>query len=263
MIIAARQARTANTCAPLQERAATATGRIRDLFRPSMRLWTHARYGQQMSGTAAAILDASGRGITVTQAIASKQPAVTSTSNVKAWVFDGVNDALSTSAIDLTATSQITVAYVHRAAAAQDGVILETSTDSNTNNGAAAFFQLAAPTAQLASTYQFGGQYQYKDFAAPIGNWRGVVSVGDTALAAADELKIYANGSRQTVFVNTIATNFAGLTFGNYAGYIGGRAGTSIYLRASLASLLVLQVALDDTSAATLSTLLRQAAGVP
>lgn len=263
MLYQARQARTANTCAPLQQRASYATGQIRWYYAPFMRLWTHTRYSQQMSGTVGQILDASGRGVTVTQAVVSKQPAAASTANIRSWVFDGVNDALATSNINLTNTNKITVAYVHRAAAAQDGVIWETSVDSNVNGGAAAFFQLAAPTAQLASVYQFALAYQYKDFAAPINNWRGVVSVADTALAAASELKIWVNGARQTVFVNTIATEFAGLTFGNYPTFIGARNQTLIPLNASLASLLVLEVALDDTSAGELSALLRQAAGVP
>ena len=228
-----------------------------------MRLWTHARYGQQMSGTAAEILDASGRGVTVTQATASKQPAVTSTANIKAWAFDGVNDGLATSVINLTNTNKVTVAYVHRQAAAQDGAIYETSVNTNFNQGSLAFYQLAAANAQLTAGYQFNNTYQYKEFAAPIATWRGIVAVGDTTLTAANELKIFMNGAQQTVFVNPIQADFAGLFFGSYASYIGARATTSIFLNASLASLVVMDIALDDTAAATLSVLLRQAAGVP
>ena len=261
MIVAARQARTANTHAPLQERAATATGRIRDLYRPSMRYWAHARYTQQMSGAVAAVLDASGRGITIDQATASKQPLAGTTAGARAWVFDGVNDCLITSSVDLSALSAATLCLTYRANTTTVGVVYEMSTNQNLVSNAWGLYVNDSAANRMASSGRNTMGYQVKEWNTPAQVWNAMVIPWDRAAAAADELKVWQSGAQQTSFVLSVADDSV-TNFGNYAHNIGSRNNGLIAANCSIASLLLVSGALGASDAANLSLLMRQAAGV-
>jgi len=262
MIVAARQARTANTHAPLQERAATATGRIRDLYRPSMRYWAHARYTQQMSGAVAAVLDASGRGTVIDQATASKQPLAGTTAGARAWVFDGVNDCLVTSSVDLSALSAATLCLTYRAAATTGGTVHEMSPDQNNVGTGWGSFSNDGGVNRMSTGGRVVGGYQFKDWSFPAQTWNAMVAPWDRAAAAADELKVWQSGVQQTTFLLNLTFDTAA-NFGNFQHFFGSRNnGTSYAANCSIASVLLLTVALGAADAATLSLLMRQAAGV-
>ena len=261
MIVAARQARTANTHAPLQERAATATGRIRDLYRPSMRYWAHARYTQQMSGAVAAVLDASGRGTVIDQATASKQPLAGTTAGARAWVFDGVNDCLATPSITLA--DQITVSIVHRAAATTGGAAYYWGANINAVSNANAFTQNDIGINRLlAGATIGGGSYNAKEYSNTAQTWGAHVQVWDRALAGTSEMQVYRNGAQITVFTTNLTGNSSG-NFGSFQHFFGaGNNGAVAAANCSLASVLLLTVALGAADAANLSLLMQQAAGV-
>lgn len=261
MLIAARQARTANTHAPLQERAATATGRIRDLFRPSMRYWAHARSTQQMSGAVAAVLDASGRGVTIDQATASKQPLAGSIQNVKTWVFDGVNDCLRTASVDLTNTAEITMALVQHTNAIDGGVYYEASDNYNNFTNAWRYFQNSG--GQNLNYYTNGGGiFNARAWAQTLQAWTSYCVTHDRAAAGVDETKVYRDGAQITSFITSVNSNLTG-NWGNHVHNIGSLANGTLYAaNCAIASICLLQVKLSAADSITLSTLLRQASGV-
>lgn len=264
MLIAARQARTANTHAPLQERAATATGRIRDLFRPSMRYWAHARSTQQMSGAVAAVLDASGRGVTIDQATASKQPLAGSTANVRGWVFDGVNDCLQTPTVTLSDTTQVTLAIVCRPATTAASVLLEMSTNwTSAPTAMLAFANNSGTNLMMMGMKSTATQVSYKEWTQPVGNWHAQALTFNIPAPVADETRAYRDGSQITNFFANFNFDCTAAAMGNFPHFIGSRAnGIAFPLNGTIAAVLLLGQALSAPDASTLTGLLRQASGV-
>ena len=229
-----------------------------------MRYWAHARYGQQMSGAVAAVVDASGRGVTIDQATASKQPLAGATSNVKSWIFDGVNDCLQTPTVTLSDTTQITLAIVSRVATTAASVLYEMSTNWSSNLTA----MLAFPNNSGGNLMMMGmksnaTQLSYKEWTQNVGAWRSQAITWDIALTAANESKAFRDGSQITSFFGNYQNECTEAGFGNYAHFIGSRAnGVAYPMNGAVASVLLLGRALSNSDAEVLSALLRQASGV-
>lgn len=264
MIIAARQARTANTYAPLQERSATATGRIRDLFRPAMRYWAHARLTQQMSGAVPAVLDASGRGVVIDQATASKQPLAGSATNVRGWVFDGVNDCLQTATVTLSDTDQVTLALVARPATTAASVVFEMTTNwTSATTAMIAVANNSGANLMMAGMKSNATQVSYKEWSQPVNNWHAQALTFNIPVPANDETKAYRDGSQITSFFANFNFECTAAAMGNFAHFLGSRNnGTALPFNGTVASVLLLGQALNVTDASTLTGLLRQAAGI-
>lgn len=263
MLIHARHARMAHAMAPLQERSAIAISRIRSLLAPSMQYWAHTRLTFATSGTVGEVKDTSNLGISFTQATASKQPAAGTTSNVRCWIFDGVNDCLQTPTIDLTAKTKMTLAVVHRAASTVGGAIYEQSPNQNNVTDGWGFFQNDFAANRLSSGGQVAATlYNYKEFSASTGQWRSICISWDRTAAGADELNLFDNGAKVVAFTNSYIAN-ATNTFGNYTHNIGSRNnGASYAANCSISSVMLINGALTDQDASNLSILMRQAAGI-
>ena len=83
------------------------------------------------------VLDKSGRGNHASQATTAQKPILQQDGSGNYYLaFDGVDDSLSTAAIDFTGTDEVTtIAAVRKNSDAADGVVVELSPLPNTNNG--------------------------------------------------------------------------------------------------------------------------------
>jgi len=240
---------------------------VRGLFAPSMVWWLHPQGCQLASGsTVPAVQDFSGRGVTITQGTASKQPVRGGVRGVPCFTFDGVNDSMSTSATNLTGTQAITVAVVEYRNTTVAGIQAELTTDA-TGGGINTGYLVVGNNSSVNNfsvAYLGSGGYQIKDVQSaitPTQSWAAWTTVANKTLTAANELKFFRRGQPVTSF-STNTTNESTNAFANAAWYIGARNNTTAFFNGSLAQILVLSTGLSDTAAAYLSLYLAQSAGV-
>lgn len=265
MLHSARVAGSANRLAPVQERRSVGTALVRGLFAPSMVWWMHPQGCQLASGsTVPAVQDFSGRGVTITQGTASKQPLRGGVQGVPCFTFDGVNDSMSTSATNLTAFQALTVAVTEYRANITVGIEVELTTDQNAFTTGCIVAANDNSTENWSLAFLGNAGYQYKVItaaASPKQTWGSWVAVMDKTKPAATELVIHKSGQQVTSFSANVTANNTN-AFANAAWYIGARNNASTFLNGSLAQILVLSTGLSDTAAAYLSLYLAQSAGV-
>ena len=177
------------------------------------------------------ILDKSGRGNHATQATGTKCPLLRQDGNGKYYLyFDGVDDALATSAINFTATDKMTVFVGVR---------------KLTNSSFPVFAEFGSYTGNMGSFTlggANGGGYVWGSkgtvaanvvvagFPAPITNvLTGIGSI------STDVAVLRANG----VQIGALATDQGTGNYGNLALYIGARAGASLFVNGHIYSLIV------------------------
>ena len=176
------------------------------------------------------------------QATSASRPVLKQDTNGKYYLFfDGVDDSLSTAAINFTATDKMTVvAGVRKLSDAVAKVLVELSVTSDTNNGSFGIFApggTAAPNyvsvlrgtaiTNIASTV----------YASPITNVISV-SLDISGSARATEIFPRVNGAIGATVGGGSADAGAG-NFGNYPLFIGRRNNTSLPLNGHLYSLIV------------------------
>lgn len=266
MLIQARQARTANTRAPLTQRSSFSAGQIRWYFGPNLVLWADAVRDQRATGASVtATPDQSGRGNTITQITATKQPLKATAGNVVAcFQFDGVNDCLQVSSIDLTATQAVTVAIADWKANTTIGISYEFSTDIN----ASILGFAAVPNSNGVGTYGWSMRgnagFTYRvpgsDNAT---TWYGRATIFNKGAPAAQEMTVARDGQLITSFVDSASVENTN-AFGNLASFIGSRNnGASTAYNGSISQVILLNTALSTDNNTLLSLLVRQAAGIP
>jgi len=190
------------------------------------------------------MLDKSGRGNHATMATAAKRPIYTTGSGLAWLAFDGVDDAMQTSAtLDFTATDAMSFfAGVRKTSDAAFGALVELGI-----LGASGTMGLTAPQG-AAANYRFAHQgsvfasaVSASTFAAPISNvLTGIGDISD------DQTLLRINGIQAAITVTNVGT-------GNYSNsqlFIGGRSGTSLYFNGLLYGLVVLGA---TTSAASIT----------
>lgn len=262
MIIAARQARTANRFAPRQTRSAVGISTVRGKYGPSARFYLTADGAPVATGTAVSrVQDWSARNTSISQATASKQPLAGTRQGIPCYTFDGLNDALQVATINLTTTQAITVAVVEFRPVANVGVVWEFGTDINLGGGS--FGTFVNDNGQCFSTaYSTGAQFQLRAVASTIGQWRAWVVTANRAAVAANQLYVYTQGTQVTSFVNSLSGTVTG-SFGNLASWIGARNnGAAFPFAGSVAQVLLLDRALSASDASALSLEIAQAAGI-
>lgn len=260
MIITARQARTANTYAPLQNRRAIGTATVRGLFGPSIKLWLHPNGAALASGTVvSAVNDYSNNNVTISQGTLSRRPIKSAVNNVPGFTFDGVDDFLSTTAVNLSGINKATVVIVNRlAVAGAAGILFEVGASAAIAGGIQIF---RSSTAEFnANSYSFGS-YNERKVASQANKWFCQVVTYDRALAAANENKLFIDGTNvvsTAVTIPDLSQNFE-----NRASTIGGWSPSSATLKGQIAQLVVLRGALSAAQVFEISTALKQAAGSP
>ena len=187
---------------------------------------TYVQYFDNAISTAALVF--TGTGFTGTVTLNSIEAVDISAGSVAApyaLQYDGVDDFLQTAAVNFTATDKVTVCHGVRklSDAIAFGMVCETSTDLNSNNGG---FYMVAPN--VGSTPSFGfvskgttqsGAAANPGYPAP---FLGVVcGLGNIS---GDSSIIRVNG----VQAGTSASDQGTGNFGNYPLYFGRRGGTSL-----------------------------------
>ena len=265
MLIAARQAPTANKYAPRRQRSSFAAGQLRWYFGPSIKLWIDAVRDRSATGNSVAgTKDRSGADVSITQTTASKQPIKDAVQGIHGFKFDGVNDALQVAAINNTATSAISVVCAYAKNTGAQGVIIEASINANTSATGWNCITNDTIAGQDAWAFQGNVGYGYRSFAgAAVGSWTSSVCVINKALASGQEIKIYRAGNEITQFVATIDSNNTN-AFGTDPIYIGSRNnGAALPTTASISQVILLGRALTAAEAKLASILVGQAAGIP
>ena len=147
--------------------------------------------------------------------------------------FDGVDDALATSAVDFTATDKMTVfAGVRKLSDAARGMVVELSATTASNNGS---FALTAPNS-VAGNYAFESKGTVLTDAIAATYTSPITSVvTGIGSIAADSNIIRVNGAQIDSDTGDQGTG----NYGNYPIYIGSRGGTSVPLKAHIYSLIV------------------------
>jgi len=182
------------------------------------------------------IRDKSGRGNHATQATAGNRPVLQQDSNGMYYLeFDGAtsNRWLQTPSINFTATDKMTVwAGVRKLSDATAAVIIETSTNSASNNGT---FALFGPRTAGASNYAFRS--------------RGTVAAEDTGTGAANTTHILTclgdiSGDSVRIDINGVdgtptTTDQGTGNYGNYPVYIGRQGGTVLPFNGRIYQLIV------------------------
>ena len=183
------------------------------------------------------ILDKSGRGNHASQATTTKRPLLRQDGNGKYYLyFDGVDDALATSAINFTATDKMTVFAGVRKLIAQNAIVVESSANYSANAGS------FIASSGIASGHFFGmrgtAPASYSStFTAPQTSVQ-TLALDIGAAAIATELKPRINGSIPTLVISSAGPAGTG-NFGNYPLYIGSRAGTTSPFNGHIYSLIV------------------------
>lgn len=179
--------------------------------------------------------DKSGNGHHATQTTAASRPVLRQDASSNYYLeFDGSNDWLSTTAIDFTATDQMTVfAGEQKGSDAATAVFTELSATVLTNNGG---FVIFAPVS-AAATYSFASKGTAQaigttaaSYAAPITN---VLTAQSDISALQCTLRVNA------VAAASSASSQGTGNYGNHALYIGRRGGTSLTFTGRLYSLIV------------------------
>lgn len=258
MLHNARQATVANRQAPAQTRRSIGTAAIRGLFGPSIVLWLHPAGTAVATGTAVgSVVNYGGGSATITQATASKQPLKSANNGVPGFAFDGVNDCLATSAIDLTGTAAITVAYTQIRTLLIGGITYEVSTDQNLSPFGAIVYSDANDNVGVHGNVG----YNSRTWAAIGSKWYNVAASMDKSRAGADEVIPYRNGNAPTITGSALDNNTN--NFGNVATFIGARNnGAAFPYQGNIGQLIVLKRALSLSQTALLSRLIGEATGI-
>lgn len=191
------------------------------------------------------VLDKSGNGIHATQATSANRPTYQVDSNGNGYLqFDGVNDSLVTSTLNLTTTDKVTWSaglYVDSAAAG--AVAMEFSANTNTNTGS---FYISAPSSVLDHGFGLRGSSASPVFAVVSNVYvndqnsdvaTGILDIGQ----ATKELELIPRLNQTTITnINWSGAANAGTgNFGSYPLYLGARGGTSAFFNGHIYQIII------------------------
>ena len=257
MLIQARQARTANTYAPLQQRSTFAGGQIRWYYGPSLYLWASAIADQRPAGTLVGTVDDQASQLTITQGTVAKRPLKTVQTNSPAWQFDGVNDCLVTSS-STWSTQAVSVLTLRWLTDATNKNVFERTDDFNVSTTGAVVYGRA-----IEAGLGIRGNVGYTLGSTLYANnlWTAHLAIMDKSKPAASELTAYNNGN---LLVTTLSTSNDNTNdYGTNINNLGARANGAAYpITGWVSSVLVFSRALFPSEAVQTALLLRQQAGL-
>lgn len=203
------------------------------------------------------ILDKSGRGAHATQSTATSRPILGLESGRYYLTFDGVDDWLSTAAIDFTGTDKMTVVVgARKLSDAATGILCEFSATTSTNTGS---FNIAAPNGtnefSCLSKGSVGGSGALFDsalYAAPVS---AILSMSGSISTDTCALRVNAASAA------TSSADQGTGNYGNYVLYIGRRGGTTLPFNGRLYGLIVRGAQSSDAQIAASETYLNSKTG--
>jgi hypothetical protein len=181
------------------------------------------------------VLDKSGNNIHATQSTSANRPIYSVHSNGFPYLqFDGVNDSLVTSTLNLTTTDKVTwSAGLYVGSAATGAVAMEFSANTNTNAGT---FYISAPSSVLDHGFGLRGNSASPVFAVVsnvyINNQNSDIATGILDIGkATKELELIPRLNQTTITnINWSGAANAGTgNFGSYPLYLGARGGTTAF----------------------------------
>jgi hypothetical protein len=184
------------------------------------------------------ILDKSGNGHHASQSTSTARPLLVDDDGVMGLKFDGVDDYLSTAAIDLTGTSKVTVISGTLDTSTSLGVLYETS--ANAIGGGALFCAVDYNSGGVSDWLVFGnagiGFTTVADQTARAVTTAEMSSVFTYSVGA---LSVNVNGAAQTLENVYQATATSTGNFGNHPLFVGARSGPSLPFNGNIYSLIL------------------------
>jgi hypothetical protein len=167
------------------------------------------------------ILDKSGNGNHATQATGASKPILRNTGGLWYLEFDGIDDAMTTAAINFTVTNKLTLfAGIRKLSDSATGVMAELSPNLGTNPGS---FAVRAPNGASSADYQVnwsGSTVETANIGLMAAPHTAVIS--STADIATSIVDMRINGSASgLVKSGALGTG----NFGNYQLFVGRRSG--------------------------------------
>jgi len=191
------------------------------------------------------VLDKSGNGIHATQATSANRPTYQIHAEGYGYLqFDGVNDSLVTSTLNLSTTDKVTWSTGLLVDNATSGsVAMEFSANTNTNEGT---FYISAPSIVLDHGFALRGNSASPVFArvsdVPINNQNSDVATGILDIGkATKELELIPRLNQTTITnINwTGAANAGTGNFGSYPLYLGARGGTTAFFNGHIYQVII------------------------
>ena len=149
--------------------------------------------------------------------------------------FDGTNDyAVTNNVVNYNNTSAITIEFEAKIIDSNIGMIFESSSDWNTNNGSYGLTVNEHNTnGELSVTTHFSQGYNIKKVDNVVtGNYQKYTVVINYSNIYNDFIKIYIDGVKQSLaVVNPYSQNFSNYKHGNYKLFIGSRNGSTTYTK--------------------------------
>lgn len=204
------------------------------------------------------MLDKSGRNNHASQTVSASRPILQRNATTGAYylAFDGVDDFLVTNNIDFTATNKVSLfAGVRKLSDVGDGMLVESSPDLNSNNGA---FYLAAPLG-AAPTYSSGSKGTIRQNATAFGYNSPISNVIASRISTSLDTNILRVNATQVA--SSSADQGAG-NYGNYPLFIGRRGAYSIPFNGHIYSLIGISRLTTDAETLALEKAIAKATGV-
>lgn len=170
-----------------------------------------------------------------------------------ARLFDGVDDAISTPSIDLSAVATITVAcwvWLDSIPASGDKIIFETSTNFNANNSIICYQNVNG----IVYFYTSGttGMYNGGHFDHPsVGAWHHYAFRIDKGLTSGEAMDVYVDGASAAITRTHDADT--GAVLSNQPLYLMARAGTGIFAAGRMAEFAIYNALLTPDEIAVLA----------
>lgn len=205
MLCVARQARTAYSAGPVQNRRCVAGQELRSSYTTTQTAWLDAQANNlPLNTTVTVINDAAvtspGSNFewwTSTNP-ASTYPLYVVNANVKGVQFDGVDDLLQDRSNMVLAVQTITIVALYRnSSPAPQRIILEGGTDYNFQTGS---FLVSGDATGAGSSLRGDVGYSYRTWASDQTPWTCTATVMNKAAGLGAEILAYENGTQITVF---------------------------------------------------------------
>lgn len=261
MLRTARQGRTAMRFAPAHNRRCDAQSEVRNRWTTAILLWADCLGEPLNSGISRAqqnyawMLRAS-----VLNTTAAQQPLFAVPNGIRAWQFDGINDAILTplNFSGFGNPQAVTVLTLHNISNVTSGMLSERTTNYTTGTEG---WGLSATATAGESALRGNVGTSARGWNSAQNVWKVRASVLDKSAPSGSEVTVYENGSLLTAFTLTTNSDNTNAYGAGINTYFGSRAGASLPINGYMAQAIVTMRAFTASEIAYLTQLMRWRAG--